>query len=207
MSAVASIHPGELQCLPARRGVAIELKHGQTLKLINTYGQQVVDTWAFNSADPGEAMSMEHSRPFWLKLNPVKGDALFTNKRRAILTLTEDTTPGVHDTLVAACDPSRYRQLGVVGHHDSCHENLCLALRSLGLDIHDTPSPLNLFMNVPVHPDGRIEFAAPLSQPGQYVCLRAEMDTLVILSACPQDITAVNGLRPQDVHYSIIDSQ
>lgn len=204
MNAVTSIHPGERIRLPARRGVAIRLKQGQTIKLINTHGKQVVDTWAFNPTDLTEAMSMEHSRPFWLKLNPSKGHSLVTNKRRKILTLTEDTTPGVHDTLVAACDPARYVQLGVVGHHDSCNENLFLALEALGLTAPETPSPLNLFMNVPVHQDGRIEFAAPVSEPGQYVCLKAEMDVIVVLSACPQDITAVNGMQPQDVHYSVI---
>lgn len=204
MTAVTSIPLGELTRLPARCGVAIRLKQGQTIKLINTHGKQVVDTWAFNPADLTEAMSMEHSRPFWLKLNPSKGDSLVTNKRQKILTLTEDTTPGVHDTLVAACDPTRYVQLGVVGHHDSCNENLFLALEALGLAAPETPSPLNLFMNVPVHQDGRIEFAAPVSEPGQYVCLKAEMDIIVVLSACPQDITAVNGMQPQDVHYSVI---
>ncbi|MFV0931940.1 DUF1989 domain-containing protein [Pseudomonas jessenii] len=203
MNAVMSIQPGKLTRLPARRGVAIRLKQGQSIKLINTHGKQVVDTWAFNPADLAEAMSMEHSRAFWLKLNPSEGDSFLTNKRQKILTLTEDTTPGVHDTLVAACDPTRYVQLGVVGHHDSCNENLFSALENLGLKVHETPSPLNLFMNVPVHQDGCIEFAAPVSEPGQYVCLKAEMDAIVVLSACPQDITAVNGMQPQDVHYSV----
>jgi len=204
MNAVDTIPNAEWVCLPARRGVAVRLRRGQTLKLINTHGKQVVDSWAFNADDLGEIMSMEHSRPFWLKLNPCEGDSLVTNRRRKILTLTLDTSPGVHDTLVAACDPSRYLQLGVVGHHDSCNENLFLALDALGLVVTETPSPLNLFMNVPVHQDGRIEFASPVSEPGQYVCLTAEMDAIVVLSACPQDITAVNGGEPRDVHYCIL---
>ncbi|AKK00577.1 MULTISPECIES: DUF1989 domain-containing protein [Pseudomonas] len=204
MNAVTSIHPGEHLRLPARHGVAIRLSKGQTLKVVNTHGKQVVDTWAFNPDDLTESMSMEHSRPFWLKLNPCKGDGLLTNQRRIILTLIEDTSPGVHDSLVAACDPTRYVQLGVVGHHASCNENLFLALQTLGLTAPDTPSPLNLFMNVPVHRDGRIEFAAPVSEPGHYVCLQAAMDAVVVLSACPQDITAVNGMQPQDIHYCVI---
>ena len=203
MTAITSVYPGELVRLPARRGIAIPLKRGQTITLINTHGKQVVDTWAFNPDDLCEAMSMEHSRPFWLKLNPRQGDSLVTNKRRKILTLIEDTSPGVHDTLVAACDPTRYEQLGVIGHHDSCNENLFLALDAIGLVTPETPSPLNLFMNVPVHQDGRIEFAEPVSEPGQYVSLKAEMDAIVVFSACPQDITAVNGMRPQDVHYRV----
>ena len=101
MTAITTIYPGELVRLPARRGVAIRLKRGQTIKLINTHGQQVVDTWAFNPDDLSEAMSMEHSRPFWLKLNPRQGDSLVTNKRRKILTLIEDTSPGIHDQCCA----------------------------------------------------------------------------------------------------------
>ena len=52
------------------------------------------------------------------------GDVLVTNKRRPILTLVEDTSPGVHDTCMSACDIYRYRGLGVEGHHDSCTDNL-----------------------------------------------------------------------------------
>ena len=48
--------------IPARRGKATRLSHGQSVKIINTHGSQVVDTWAFNRADIGEFMSMEHTR-------------------------------------------------------------------------------------------------------------------------------------------------
>ncbi|MFM0167724.1 DUF1989 domain-containing protein [Paraburkholderia sediminicola] len=189
--------------IPARSGVAVKLVKGMTIKVINTHGHQVVDTWAFNQDDIGESMSMEHSRASILKLAPKVGDALLTNRRRAILTLVEDTTPGVHDTLIAACDKHRYEQLGVVGHHDSCTDNLAAALASLGLKAQETPCPLNLFMNVPVRGNGQLEFAPPVSQAGQYVALRAEMDLIIVMSACPQDLTAVNGMRPTDAHYSI----
>ncbi|MFZ0205981.1 MAG: DUF1989 domain-containing protein, partial [Roseiarcus sp.] len=51
------------------------------------------------------------------------------------------------------------------------------------------PSPLNLFMNIPWTPDGDLAFAAPPRPiPGGLVRLRAEMDIVVALSACPQDI-------------------
>ncbi|UTW13364.1 DUF1989 domain-containing protein [Marinobacterium rhizophilum] len=203
MNSLNSIQAENRVRLAARSGVAIRLARGQVIKVINTYGKQVVDTWAFNPADMGEAMSMEHSRAWWLKVNPQAGDMLITNRRRPILSIVTDTTPGVHDTLIAACDPVRYQQLGVTGHHDSCAENLASALEALGLSTIDTPSPLNLFMNVPVAVNGSLEFSAPLSDPGQYVTLRAEMELVVVLSACPQDVTAVNGMAPTDVHYII----
>jgi len=95
--------------IPARKGVAQPIGKGQTLKVINTSGTQVVDFWAFNASDLAECMSMEHSRPNMGKLVPRPGDKMITNKRRPILAVIEDTSPGVHDTLVASCDIYRYR--------------------------------------------------------------------------------------------------
>jgi len=94
--------------IPARRGKAVRLSKGQRIKVINTKGQQVVDTWAFNAEDLHEFMSMEHSRVAIDRIIPGVGDALVTNRRRPILTLVEDTSGGIHDTLFAACDRWRY---------------------------------------------------------------------------------------------------
>ncbi|MEW6640592.1 MAG: urea carboxylase-associated family protein [Pseudomonadota bacterium] len=189
--------------IPARQGVAARLAKGQSVTVLNTHGKQVVDTWAFNAADTGEFMSMEHSRAALLRLIPRVGDTLVTNHRRAILTVTADTTPGVHDTLIAACDIHRYRQLGAQGHHDNCTHNLAHAMAAIGLAAPLTPAPLNLFMNVPVGADGSLRFVAPVSEAGQSITLRAEIDLVVVFSACPQDMVPVNDMHPTDAHYLI----
>src|SRR3712207_4741705 len=98
------------QLIPARPGLAARVRKDQTVRVINTYGTQVVDTWAF-ADDMGEHMSMEHSRAGHLHVIPKVGDTLLTNRRRPILTLLEDTSGGIHDTLIAACDRWRYEQL------------------------------------------------------------------------------------------------
>lgn len=195
----------EEMTIPARNGVAQHVSRGQTVRVVNTYGSQVVDTWAFNAEDLNEFMSMEHSRPTMGKIIPEVGDALVTNRRRPILTLTEDTTPGVHDTLVAACDRYRYEMLGAQGYHDNCTDNLGEAMRALGLEPPEVPSPLNLFMNVPVSNGRTIAFEAPVSRPGDHVALRAEMDVVLVFSSCPQDMVPVNGefMTVTDAHYVI----
>src|SRR5262249_60026192 len=151
--------------IPARQGKATHVRKGQTVKVINTKGQQVVDTWAFNTDDLREFMSMEHSRVSLGGLIPKVGGVLVTNKRRPILTLVEDTSGGIHDTLLAACDRYRYETLGVKGHHDNCTDNLADAMKALGLAVSETPSPLNLFMNIPVSRDYRVSFEPPVSTP------------------------------------------
>lgn len=189
--------------IPARKGVAVRVPNGRTVKIVNTHGKQVIDTWAFSDHDPREFMSMEHSHTSMLKLNPSPGDQLVSNRRRPMLTMVEDTSPGIHDTLVAACDCHRYRQLGVAGHHDNCTENMEQALRAIGIEPPETPSPLNLFMNVSVDGEGRLAFLEPVSEAGQHVTFRAEMDLIVVFSACPQDVTPVNGMMPTDAHYLV----
>ncbi len=197
--------PDEILTIPARRGRAHRVEAGQVVTVINTHGDQVVDTWAFRADDLGEFMSMEHSRAHMLKIIPVVGDALLTNRRRPILTLIEDTSGGIHDTIVAACDRHRYAFLGHEGYHDNCTDNLHAAMAELGVEAPETPSPLNLFMNIPVRPDRTISFEAPVSTPGSYVALRAEMDIVIAFSACPQDILPINGVGhpPTEAHFTV----
>lgn len=194
----------DLVTIPARGGKAARAKAGQHIKVINTHGEQVVDTWAFNADDMDEFMSMQATRAFILKLVPEVGDPLVTNRRRPIMTVTEDTT-GVHDTLLAACDKERYGLLGCTEYHDNCADNLCAGLAEFGLKEPVIPSPFNLFMNIPWTPDGRLAFEAPESKPGDYIVLRAEMDLVVAFSACPQDILPINGTsgKIHDAHFVV----
>src|SRR6266446_3397302 len=191
--------------IPARRGKAARLRRGQTVRVINTIGQQVVDTWAFRADDIAEFMSMEHSRVAIGRVIPTIGDAMVTNRRRPILTLAADTSGGIHDTLFAACDRWRYELLGCTEYHDNCTDNLAAALAELGLRPPETPSPLNLFMNIPWTGAGALSFEEPKTKPGDYVVLRAEIDAVVAMSACPQDILPINGRagRPTEAHFQI----
>lgn len=193
--------------IPARSGVAHAVAKGQKIKLINTHGEQVVDTWAYNANDISEYMSMEATRTTIQKMRPGVGDVLYTNNRNPIMTLIEDTSPGIHDTLIAACDSYRYRLLGCTEYHDNCSDNLKAAMDVHDLDITHTPCPLNMFMNIPWTEAGDILFEAPVTRPGDYAIFRAEMDLIIAFSACPQDMMPVNGVdaSPTSANFEIID--
>lgn len=194
-----------MQTIPARRGRAVRLGAGQAIEIVNTHGHQVVDTWVFNADDMREYSSNEHMRPTLGTIFPGKGDALVSNRRRAIMQIEEDTSPGRHDTVIAACDNYRYGLLGCTEYHDNCTDNLHAALAQIGLKSDETPSPLNLWMNIPIADDGRITWGEPLSRPGDRVVLRALLDCVVVMSACPQDILPINGMNPVEAHYRVLD--
>ncbi len=46
---------------------------------------------------------------------------MVTSQMRPILTLVEDTGPGVHDTLVAACSHELYEKILGIGPEVGCH--------------------------------------------------------------------------------------
>ena len=77
----------QMVTIPARSGKAAPVHRGQEITVVNTHGSQVVDTWAFTAQNLNEWMSMEHSRPYYMKLRPEVGDTLVTNGRKPILTL------------------------------------------------------------------------------------------------------------------------
>jgi uncharacterized protein YcgI (DUF1989 family) len=196
----------EVQVVPAGGSATQRLRAGQLIKVINTSGTQVVDCWAFALADTREFMSMEHTRVEIERVSPRAGDHLYTNRRRPILTLVQDTSPGVHDTTLAACDVYRYERLGAQEYHRNCTDNLAGAMRAAGLGLVTTPCPLNLWENAPVQPDGGQVIAPPVAAPGDFVVLRAELDLLVVLSACPQDMAPTNGVDagPRDGHFAVL---
>lgn len=178
-----------------------------------------------------EYLSLPHTRASLKHLVPEVDDTLLTNLRNPIMTLIEDTTPGAHDTLTAACDASLYAALGVdkPEEHGSCAENLVLALKELnekaglkgtkaiGADItvYIAPTPLHLFMNAPIEADttsasegagargAKLKVEEPKGKKRSYVRFRAERDMVVVMSACPMDIGPQNSGRPMAANFMV----
>lgn len=191
------LNPGTTYTVPPRQGRAMRVKKGELLSVVNRHGSQIGDFWAFAEGDCNEYLSMEHLRTTLKRVSPRPGDALVTNRRRPILTLVEDTSPGIHDTLVASCDIHRYSQLGHQGYHDNCTDNLRMALAAIGLRPTLVPCPLNLWMNIPIVEGGAMEWHPPASTKGDHVLFRAEMDAVVVISCCPMDLLPINGTDAQ----------
>ena len=198
-----------LATIPAGRGCAVALRAGQRLRVITPRGTQVVDLWAFASPGTDEFLSMAHCREVLQKIVFGPGDTLITNRYRPILRILADTSPGDHDTLIAACNPAMYARAGCDDDHTSCAGNLDAALAAFGLAAPVTPSPWNLFMRAPVIDGARITYQRPRARPGDYVELAVEIDCLVAFSACPDDVYPTNGGdgAPTDARFMVLDGR
>lgn len=179
--------------IPACEGRAVRLQKGDRLTVINPKGTQVCDFFALCESAPAEFLSMEHCRTSLGRVYVKTGDALVTNRRRPLIEIIEDTSPGVHDILIASCDQPRYQQLGAEGYHHNCADNFRASLLAIGMTPSHVPSPFNIWMNIPVASDGSFSWEEPVSKPGDYITLLAHEATIAVMTACAQDMTPVNG--------------
>lgn len=194
--------------VPASRGRSFKMKAGQFALVTNTHGNQVVDAWALADSDHFETSSLDHTRSMNSNIFFTEGMALMSSRRRPMLKMVADSAKVRHDTLLCPCNRELYQQLGCQEYHRSCTDNFHEALSGVGIEMPFTPASLNLFMNVPVTADGTVDRVPPDTAAGDYVVMRAEMDLIFVLSACPQDITPINGAArtPRDVAVNILDT-
>ena len=190
--------------IPARTGWSHRLAAGQSFRVVDVDGGQCADLWVFSTEDPREHLSAQHSRVHMAEIYPKAGWTFVTTRRRPILKFVEDTSPGRHDCLVAACDSARYDLLGSPGH-GSCEENLLIQAREQGIPVTFAPQPINVFANFRVHDGDRLELEEVLTAPGDAATFELLMDGIVVLSACPQDIIAFQPGGPSDMAVEVLE--
>lgn len=187
--------------VPARAPWSARLAKGQSVRFIDLEGRQAIDFLCFGTA-PHEGQVERYHMPNTIKIPKRiligKGSVLYSQFARPMMTVTADTVGG-HDTIFGCCsfhcDMLRY------GRHnaESCQRNFEREMGRHGLGPEHVVANLNLFMNVPVGPDGGAEILDGKSRPGDYVDLRAEMDLLVVISNCPQELNPAAGGGPTPV--------
>jgi uncharacterized protein YcgI (DUF1989 family) len=190
--------------VPARECRAVWVAAGWRVSIVDVEGGQVGDLFAFAANDVTEHLSASHTRTSTKRLFPAVGEQFVTDRRRPILRLVSDTSPGSHDMLIAACDPARYTALGVRGFHPSCAENLHRSLARLDLAVPATPQPVNVFMRVSADEDGRLTLLPAGGRPGDTITFEAAMDCLLAVSACPQDVVGINGDGPTPLAIDVL---
>jgi urea carboxylase-associated protein 1 len=179
------------------------VRRGQTLRIVDLEGNQAVDTLFYNATDTAEAYSAQNTIQAQQRIYLTTGTVLLSNRGNAMLRI-EDDTCGRHDTLGGACsaESNTVRYALEKRHMHSCRDSFLLALarrENSDLTKRDLPSNINFFMNVPVTPDGQLHFADGISAAGRHVQMGALMDTLVLISNCPQLNNPCNAYNPTPI--------
>jgi len=186
-----------MNVIPPRSGVAIELKAGQRLEVIDIEGGQVGDLLAFNAHDHDEVLSNGRTIDYASKILFTTGDQLWSNRSNVMLDIVEDTV-GRHDFLLTPCSAEMFRILYGDEHpHRGCFGNLAAAVAPAGISPDRLPVAFNVFMNVPVDgTTGRLTVEPPLSKAGDHTTFAARMDLLCALTACSAPLSNGGSFKP-----------
>ncbi|MEY2573050.1 MAG: uncharacterized protein QOJ87_1263 [Verrucomicrobiota bacterium] len=188
--------------LEPQTGTAFELAKGQQLRVIDPEGEQVADFIAFNRSDKSEWLSSGRSIDYANRIYLTKGDVLYSNRSRPMLTIAGDDV-GRHDFLLTPCSPETF-QIIYKNHaaHPSCFANLATHLAAFGIAPDSIPTTFNIFMNVEIDANGELKILPPRSKAGDSILLRAEMDLIVGLTACSAEMSNNYRFKPIDFEIS-----
>jgi len=183
------------------------VKKGQTMRILDIEGNQAADTLFYNANDPAERYSAMDTIREQGNVYLGAGTKLISNDGNPMLEIVADTC-GRHDTLGGACatesNTVRYSLAKKTMH--ACRDSWLLAVaenEELGLNKADIHHNINFFMNVPITEQGGLTFADGISGAGKYVELKALMDTIVLISNCPQLNNPCNAYNPTPVEVLI----
>jgi urea carboxylase-associated protein 1 len=193
--------------IPAERPWSHVLRRGQTLRIIDSEGQQAVDALLYCADDPAERYSAQDTLR-------VQGSAyidlrtrLVSNRGRVMAKITADSC-GRHDTSAGccSCESNAVRFGEATRYQHACRENFILELSKYGLGKRDIVANLNFFMNVPIDPSGRFTVVDGISAPGNHVDITAEIDVIFVISNCPQINNPCNDFNPTPIRVLIWDA-
>jgi uncharacterized protein len=192
------------EVVPARAPWSAVVAAGNLLSIVDLGGNQAVDCIVYNAHDTAERYSAPVTIAAQGNIFLTTGSVLRSCEGRPLMTVVADDC-GRHDTVGGACSKeSNTLRYGHHTHHQhACVENFLREGARWGLGKRDLVSNINWYMNVPVEADGTLGIVDGISAPGLKVTLRAEIDTLVLVSNCPQVNNPCNGFDPTPVRMVV----
>ncbi|MCK1713365.1 MULTISPECIES: urea amidolyase associated protein UAAP2 [unclassified Bradyrhizobium] len=192
--------------IAAERPWSRVVKRGQTLRIVDSEGQQAVDTVLYCADDTAERYSTQDTLRTQGSAYVELGTRLISNRGRVMARITADTC-GRHDSSAGccSCESNAVRFGEETKYQHACRENFILELSKYGMTKRDIVANLNFFMNVPIDPDGKFTVVDGMSAPGNYVDVTMDLDVIFVISNCPQVNNPCNGFNPTPIRVIVWD--
>jgi uncharacterized protein len=186
------------------------LRRGQTLRLTDVEGGAAVAALFYNAEETSERYNMPDTLKAQHIARLTSGFVLYSDMGRVLCSITEDSA-GWHDTITghgtaahgrAKFGEGNYQQLRNDWHRNT-RDNFLVELGKYDLGKRDIVANVNFFVKVVVDEQGALHFDAAHAKPGAFVELRAEMNTLVVLSNTPHPLDPSTTYAPKPVALTI----
>ncbi|WP_370979444.1 urea amidolyase associated protein UAAP1 [Agaribacterium sp. ZY112] len=201
--------------LPGGKHWSMRMRRGTRLRLIDQQGGANVGMLFYNP----ENLLERYNAPDTLKCQHTfkltQGHCLYSDMGRVFASIVEDTM-GWHETVCGNTHPETVAkkwggltpddfnyQAKRNNWHLSGYNSFLVELAKYGLGKADMAANLNLFSQVESDDAGQLRFTTEASKAGDFIELRFEMDTLVVLHTCPHPLNPAEEYPFKSVEFQI----
>lgn len=198
------------ELLPAGAMWSHVLKRGTALRLTDIEGGANAGALFFNFENPVERYNMPDTLKAQHIARLTKGSVLYSDMGRVLCSITEDSV-GWHDPISGCSDaalalkrygPSSYQQ-SRNDYVKNGRDSFLTEMAKWGLSERDLSSNVNFFSKVVADHEGLLSLIPGNSRAGDYVELRAEMNTLVVLNSCPHPLDPNPRFEPRPLQLTV----
>lgn len=174
---------------------SLRLRKGTFMRLTDLAGGANVGMLFYNPENLLERYNAPDSLKCQHTFKLTRGNCLYSDMGRIFASIVDDSL-GWHETVcgniradqVARRWGARNYQQDRNHWHQNGHDAFLVELAKYGLGRADLAANANWFSKVATDSDGNLALVAGHSTPGSHLTLRFEMDTLVLLHACPHPL-------------------
>ena len=174
---------------------SLRMARGTIMRLTDLEGGGNVGMMFYNPENVLERYNAPDTLKCQHTFRVTKGHCLYSDMGRIFASIIEDSTEG-HDTVcgntTALITAQRWGKRDYQQNRNQWHQNgqdaFLVELEKYGLGIKDLGANLNFFSLVVTDEAGNMQLNSQPSSAGSHVILRFEMDTLVVLHACPHPL-------------------
>ncbi|MDB5850521.1 MAG: hypothetical protein JWP29_4273 [Rhodoferax sp.] len=197
------------ETLPGGHHWSGRLRRGTALRLTALQAGANVSALFYNAEQPLERYNMPDTLKSQHTAFLTAGYVCQSDMGRVLCSITADSL-GWHDTWCGVSDAAmvrarfgerRYQQAQNAMLRNG-RDNLLIELAKWGLGVRDLVPCVNFFSKVVPDADGTLTHVADHNLAGDFVDLRFEMDTLVVLSSAPHPLDQRAEYAPADVRLS-----
>lgn len=192
---------------------SLRMRKGTSLRLIDEEGGANLGMLFYNPANLLERYNAPDTLKCQHTFKLTKGNCLYSDMGRIFCSIIEDKV-GWHETVCANStrqmvadkwgersyqqDRNEWKQNG--------YDSFLVELAKYGLGKKDMAANVNLFSAVGVDEEGNLNYLENNSKAGDYVELRFEMDTLVLMHTCPHPLNPAREYPRKAVSYQILQA-
>ncbi len=189
---------------------SLYISRGTVLRLIDELGGANVGMLFFNPLNLLERYNAPDTLKCQHTFKLSKGHCLYSDMGRIFCSIIEDTV-GWHETVCGNTNKkivkNKWGEKTYQEHKNDWHQNgydsFLVELAKYGLGKKDMAANLNFFSKVEVDNRGDLHFVAQNSKPGDFIDLRFEMDTLVVMHTCPHPLNPDKNFPRRPIIYQI----